>query len=88
MLYGRAPSSGGQYHWVSEFAPPSMQKILSYASGYLAALGWQGFIATCSYTTAQQIFVTTSVYNPEFVPERWQSCLFVSVESRTQGNME
>jgi hypothetical protein len=58
-----------------------MQKILSYASGYLAALGWQAFIAGGSYSTPQAIFIVTSVYNPEFVPERWQSCLFVSVWS-------
>jgi choline transport protein len=25
-----APTSGGQYHWVSEFAPPGGQKLLSY----------------------------------------------------------
>jgi hypothetical protein len=29
----RAPTSGGQYHWVSEFAPPSCQKFLSYITG-------------------------------------------------------
>jgi hypothetical protein len=58
-----------------------MQKILSYASGYLAALGWQAFIASGSYSTGQQIFIVASVYNPEFVPERWQSCLFASVWS-------
>jgi amino acid transporter len=28
-----APIAGAQYHWVSEFAPESMQKILSYMSG-------------------------------------------------------
>lgn len=28
-----APTSGGQYHWVSEFAPPRVQKILSYVIG-------------------------------------------------------
>lgn len=28
-----APTSGGQYHWVSEFAPPSAQKFLSYVTG-------------------------------------------------------
>jgi len=28
-----APISGGQYHWVSEFAPPKYQKFLSYISG-------------------------------------------------------
>lgn len=29
----RAPISGGQYHWVSEFAPPRYQKFLSYMTG-------------------------------------------------------
>ena len=28
-----APISGGQYHWVSEFAPPKCQKFLSYFTG-------------------------------------------------------
>lgn len=28
-----APIAGAQYHWVSEFAPENMQKILSYVSG-------------------------------------------------------
>ena len=28
-----APIAGAQYHWVSEFAPESMQKILSYYTG-------------------------------------------------------
>lgn len=29
----RAPISGGQYHWVSEFASPGQQKFLSYITG-------------------------------------------------------
>ncbi|KAK3055688.1 hypothetical protein LTR09_003609 [Extremus antarcticus] len=36
-----APTSGGQYHWVSEFAPRHLQKPLSFAVGWLCALGWQ-----------------------------------------------
>lgn len=28
-----APIAGAQYHWVSEFAPRSMQRVLSYVSG-------------------------------------------------------
>lgn len=28
-----APTSGGQYHWVSEFAPRSCQKYLSFITG-------------------------------------------------------
>lgn len=30
-----APTAGGQYHWVSEFAPASFQKPLSYVVGKL-----------------------------------------------------
>ncbi|KAG8416980.1 hypothetical protein J3459_013033 [Metarhizium acridum] len=30
-----APIAGAQYHWVSEFAPESMQRVLSYVSGYV-----------------------------------------------------
>lgn len=31
-----APTSGGQYHWVSEFAPPQSQRFLSYLIGKLS----------------------------------------------------
>lgn len=30
-----APIAGAQYHWVSEFAPESCQRILSYLVGYV-----------------------------------------------------
>ena len=30
-----APTAGGQYHWVSEFAPRSNQRFLSYLTGWL-----------------------------------------------------
>lgn len=30
-----APIAGAQYHWVSEFAPESCQRILSYLTGYM-----------------------------------------------------
>ena len=30
-----APTAGGQYHWVSEFAPRSQQQFLSYLTGWL-----------------------------------------------------
>lgn len=32
-----APTSGGQYHWVSEFAPKKLQKVLSYIIGMLTS---------------------------------------------------
>jgi choline transport protein len=32
-LASMSPTAGGQYHWVSEFAPRKWQKLLSYYSG-------------------------------------------------------
>ena len=46
-----APTSGGQYHWVSEFAPPNCQKFLSYVTGWMALLSWQAGGASGSYLT-------------------------------------
>ncbi|KAK3652950.1 hypothetical protein LTR56_004898 [Elasticomyces elasticus] len=39
------PTAGGQYHWVSELAPPKMQKGLSYVVGWLTMMGWQVYLA-------------------------------------------
>lgn len=44
-----SPSSGGQYHWVSELASPRYQKLLSYAVGWTIALGWQAYLAGATF---------------------------------------
>lgn len=36
----RAPTSGGQYHWVSEFASPRQQRYLSFITGELPCQGY------------------------------------------------
>ncbi|KAF2151847.1 amino acid transporter [Myriangium duriaei CBS 260.36] len=35
------PTSGGQYHWASEFAPRQWQKPISFFTGWLSVLSWQ-----------------------------------------------
>lgn len=69
-----APTSSGQYAWVSEFAPPKMQNSLSYVSGWLSALGWQALIATTSYSAGQDILILASL-NGSFDPKPWHGCL-------------
>ncbi|KAK3715111.1 hypothetical protein LTR37_007321 [Vermiconidia calcicola] len=71
-----APTSAGQYHWVSEFAPPSAQKFLSYISGWLSALGWQANIAVTSYVSANLILASAGFYNGYVVSE-WHQTLFM-----------
>ncbi|QIW95587.1 hypothetical protein AMS68_001105 [Peltaster fructicola] len=70
-----APTSGGQYHWVSEFAPPHLQKQLSYAVGWLVAVGWQSAMPTVAYIAAQQVTALISVCNADYVIQGWHQAL-------------
>ncbi|TQS31534.1 hypothetical protein Golomagni_08180, partial [Golovinomyces magnicellulatus] len=36
-----APIAGAQFNWVSEFAPESIQRSLSYFTGWISTLAWQ-----------------------------------------------
>lgn len=70
-----APTSGGQYHWVSEFAPPSCQKILSYVVGWFCVLGWQSGIAGQCFTVALQIQGLVILNKGDYVPKDWHIIL-------------
>jgi hypothetical protein len=73
----RAPTSGGQYHWVSEFAPQQYQPCPSYVVGWMPTLSWQtGNAADCFLTgTISQALIV--VNNPSYEPQHWQGTLFV-----------
>ncbi|KAK4906458.1 hypothetical protein LTR49_024385 [Elasticomyces elasticus] len=64
-----------RYRWVSEFAPPGYQKPLSYAVGWLCALGWQSAMPLISYTAAQQIIALIATCQADFVWQGWQGAL-------------
>ncbi|KAF9698492.1 hypothetical protein EKO04_003911 [Ascochyta lentis] len=72
-----APTSGGQYHWVSEFAPPSCQKFISYMVGWLGVLGWQTAAAFVSYLTGKQIQGLIILWNDSYVPHQWHGTLII-----------
>ena len=65
----------GQYHWVSEFAPRSLQKQLSFAVGWLCAFGWQAAMPTVAYVGAQQVLALISVCNRDYVIQGWHGAL-------------
>ncbi|TLD32121.1 hypothetical protein E2P81_ATG07611 [Venturia nashicola] len=75
-----APTSGGQYHWVSEFAPKQFQRFLSYMTGWMSVLSWQsnsaaaGFLASA---TIQVLVYTNDPTAPDPDPWtiRWQGTL-------------
>ncbi|KAK3074931.1 hypothetical protein LTR53_002242 [Teratosphaeriaceae sp. CCFEE 6253] len=70
-----APTSGGQYHWVSEFAPPQYQRALSYASGWMSTLGWIASVASSVYVCGTQIQAMINVLQPDQVMTTWQLTL-------------
>ncbi|KAE8395299.1 amino acid transporter [Aspergillus alliaceus] len=72
-----APTSGGQYHWVSEFASPRYQKFLSYITGWMSVLAWQAGTASGAFLTGTIIQGLISVRSPTYEPQGWQGTLFV-----------
>ncbi|KAJ5729708.1 uncharacterized protein N7483_004216 [Penicillium malachiteum] len=72
-----APTSGGQYHWVSEFAPARHQKFLSYTTGWMSVLAWQAGAASGSFLTGTIIQGLISIRDPSYKPQNWQGTLFV-----------
>lgn len=67
--------TGGQYHWISEFAPRSSQKVLSYFIGWLCTLGWQSGCAIGCFLAATQIQGLIVLNNESYVYERWHGTL-------------
>ncbi|MCJ1461955.1 hypothetical protein MMC07_000555 [Pseudocyphellaria aurata] len=75
-----APTAGGQYHWVSEFAPRSVEKPLSYLVGWCCCLGWvTGNPASAQLTsTLIQGLVLLRNENANIVA-LWQTALLIMV---------
>jgi len=69
-----APTSGGQYHWVSEFSSRKYQQILSYLVGWLGVLGWQVGVAFGAYLAVTQTLGLVTL-NTGVVFERWHGTL-------------
>ncbi|KAL3482413.1 amino acid/polyamine transporter I [Aspergillus californicus] len=75
-LASMAPTSGGQYHWVSMLAPRSCVKFLSYISGWLTVIGWQATFATACFLTGTMIQGVVVLTNPDYVPAYWHATMY------------
>ena len=72
-----APTSGGQYHWVSEFAPPEYQKLLSYFTGWMSAMSWQAGAASGPFLVGTMIQSLVYVNKESYEATNWQGTLMV-----------
>lgn len=76
-LLSMAPTSGGQYHWVSMLAPRSCAKFLSYLTGWFTLTGWQGTFASGCFLVGTMIQGIINLTHPEYVGKGWQGTLFM-----------
>ncbi|KAK6436559.1 hypothetical protein LTR95_007251 [Oleoguttula sp. CCFEE 5521] len=74
-LSSMAATSGGQYHWVSEFAPPRVQRYLSFLTGWLAIAGWQGGITGIGMLVATVIQGLITLNYPDYIAQGWHGTL-------------
>lgn len=70
-------TAGGQYHWVSEFAPPSIQKPLSFFVGWMSTLSWQAGTASGPFLVGTLIQSCAVIAYPDYAPTNWQATLMV-----------
>ncbi|KAJ4988312.1 hypothetical protein SVAN01_06247 [Stagonosporopsis vannaccii] len=75
-LVSIAPTSGGQYHWVSMLAPRRLSKLLSYISGWLTLCGWLASLGSGCFLTGGLIQGLLILCQPEtYVPQNWHVTL-------------
>src|SRR5687767_5485114 len=72
-----APTSGGQYHWVSEFSPPKYQQYLSHLTGWMSTISWQAGTASGPFLVGTMIQAQIQINYPDYGPTNWQGTLFV-----------
>ncbi|KAJ1332069.1 choline transport protein [Microdochium nivale] len=71
-----APTSGGQYHWISEFAPRQHQKVMSFLMGWTCIIGWQALAASTAFVAGSQLCGLVIMGYPDtYVFERWHATL-------------
>ncbi|KJZ76459.1 hypothetical protein HIM_04188 [Hirsutella minnesotensis 3608] len=66
-LVSMAPTSGGQYHWVSMLAPPAYRNACSYVLGWVELTGWQALVASGGYVTGTLIQGVILLCNPSYI---------------------
>ncbi|KAI1875934.1 uncharacterized protein JN550_001430 [Neoarthrinium moseri] len=87
-LASMAPTSGGQYHWVSMMAPTSYRRFLSFITGWLTLTGWQAATASGAYLTGTAIQGLILLTHPDYLDtmQNWHEALmFVQMSEEVRN---
>ncbi|KAK8043038.1 hypothetical protein PG994_013521 [Apiospora phragmitis] len=76
-LVSMAPTSGGQYHWVSMLAPPSSRRFLGYLTGWLSVTGWKALVASGALLAGTEIQGLILLTHPDYADhmQNWHGTL-------------
>ncbi|PVI08325.1 amino acid transporter [Periconia macrospinosa] len=74
-LASSCPTSGGQYHWVSEYAPAKFQKQASYFIGWVSFLGYQIGVTLGPFLSATMVQGLVVLNYPSYEYKRWHGTL-------------
>ncbi|KAF2729568.1 GABA permease [Polyplosphaeria fusca] len=69
------PTSGGQYHWVSEYSPKKYQKQASYFIGWLSLLAYQVGVTVGAFLSGTIVQGLLVLNYPSYSYERWHGTL-------------
>lgn len=70
-----APAANGHYIYVSGCAPPRLQSLLSYFSGWLSTISWQSIVAVDCCVIGGIIQALIAVNDPTYNSTRWADTL-------------
>ena len=72
-----APTSGGQYHWVSMLAPKKYSVFISWITGWIATLGWNANTAAGVFFSGTMIQGLLVLNYPTYDYQRWHGTLLM-----------
>ncbi|GAA6020289.1 hypothetical protein JCM10207_003214 [Rhodosporidiobolus poonsookiae] len=69
------PTAEGQILWAEQLAPLRCRSFIRYYVAWLAVLAWIFISASSCFVTAISITAIANACNPDYLPERWHTCL-------------
>jgi len=73
----RATTDSINVDWVSEFAPPNYQKLLSYFTGWMSVMSWQAGAASGPFLVGTMIQSLVYVNKESYSATNWQGTMMV-----------
>lgn len=77
LTTSRWPTSGSQYHWTYELAPPKIKNVVSWFVGWISVFGWHASSVSSSYLLGTLIQGLIVLNDPTFSLDLWHATLFM-----------